>query len=364
MAAQSQQGRALAAPPRVDDPLRVDGARHDYARALQRSREQGMDRAAVLWLARALRHDPTLRRDRAARRLAAKATRLRPERAVAALIDAQRYGQSFPRQGQPWALRSRSRLRPLRLAVLTGLLCLVSLAFLLSLSLEYAQRDADPRAAWESALHVGDPVDYYAFVPLGDAAPPDGYPLMVALHPRGGVAEGLIPWLQEEAERRQVLLVLPRFRDYAVPWDFHVTPTLHAVIQAVQAQYPTDPRGVFLFGHSAGGEIATLYTQQYASRSAVQGVVTVSALQLFTPPTASIGSPLLTQPRYRLLYLQSDPLIDYNRLLAGDFLAQGTPIDFFVIEGPPGQVNTAHVQLAFALLDALYGLTVESSEGG
>ena len=144
---------------------------------------------------------------------------------------------------------NRTALRPL-LLVLT-----------LSASSASAQTSATPAPAEPAAAGAApaEPVssqrDYALYVSTKLAATPEQLaPLLVVLHGSGQRGAQMVEAWKDLAEREGLIVVGPDSldpRQWTLPGDGpHF---ISALVDAIKAKHPVDPRRVYLFGYSAGG---------------------------------------------------------------------------------------------------------------
>ena len=113
---------------------------------------------------------------------------------------------------------------------------------------------------------------YYQFLP---DLPSDGrrIPLILALHGSGRDGSVLLEKWKKLATAEGIILVGPDAQNsagWAAPGDG--PEFLHDVVQKVAADYPIDPRRVYLFGHSAGACFAlamSMWESQYFAATVV-----------------------------------------------------------------------------------------------
>lgn len=304
------------------DPLDIDKAEGYLAQALRFYQEKNLGKVAAP-LAQALYLDPSLAKDPAVRLVAANITDRDADSAIRALVDAARYRQSVRsiRRLSQWSPRRRRRTLP-QLIFLILIFAVALVVFLGSGSFEY-YRIAIQSGRWRDSLHTGGAVEYYALIP--DGTPPlNGWPVLVALHSYGASADAVLSHLAEPAREAGILLVAPNFGEFPYPYSDYTTPAINDMLNEVLSQHPTDPRGVIMFGFVSGGEVAMLYAQDFFG---VAGVVTVSTLQLHSPPEGD------TSIRYMLVYNQADESLEYNQWVIETFRDTGNDVGLVVIPG-------------------------------
>lgn len=326
------------------DPLDIDKAEGYLAYALRQYKEKNLSKVAAP-LAQALYLDPSLVDDPAVRLVAANITEMDADSAIRALVDSARFGQAprFNGERRRWLPRRRKRT-PAQIILLLLVFVAALAVFLGSGSFEY-YRLAIQSGRWRDSLHLSDAsgVEYYALIP--DGSPPvNGWPVLVALHSYGASADVLLPYLADVTHEAGILLIAPNFGEFPYPYSDFTTPAINAMLNEVLSQHRTDPRGVVMFGFVSGGEIAMLYAQEYFG---VAGVVTVSALQLHSPPEGD------TSIRYLLIYNQSDEILNYNQQVVETFRDEGNDVGLMVIPGFSDTLEDEAVRRTIAFVKEL-----------
>lgn len=321
------------------DPLDIDKAEAYLADALRLYQDKNLSKVAAP-LAQALYLDPSLADDPAVRLVARAITGMDADSAVRALVDTARFGQQprFNNGRRRWMPRRHKRT-PVQLILLLIVFVAALVLFLGSGSFEY-YRLAIQSGQWRDSLHTGGAVEYYALIPDG-TAPANGWPVLVALHSYGASADALLPFLADAAREAGILLVAPNFGEFPYPYSEFTTPAINAMLNEVLSQHPTDPRGVVMFGFVSGGEVAMLYAREYFG---VAGVVTVSALQLHSPPEGD------TSIRYMLIYNQGDEVLEYNEWIVETFRDGGNDVGLVVIPGYSDTLETEAVERTIAFV--------------
>lgn len=303
------------------DPLRLDEADHYFKVALERYRTQGASAAAAP-LNKAVSLDPTLADEKITQTITAQ---------IAAV----------PSQSA-WHPRRSRRVRTyllaiIVLAVLSVMIFLNSQSFkdyLFSLQVEQ----------WRGSLYRDGAIAYYAFVP--ESVPPEnGWPVLLILDDDARDIEAFIPTFIEPAQKAQALLVVPIFEGYTRPYNEHVTPLLDQILIHVRQNYPVHARGEVLFGFSVGGEIVTLYAQQYGT---VAAVVAIGATDLHLP------APDDTRTRYLISYGEEDELLFFNEPSAQEFDERENPAEFLIIEGVGHEITQQQLDWTMDLFGLLF----------
>lgn len=326
----------------LDDPLGIDAAQKWYIEALRTFKERGSVPAVYRPLSRALRRDPTLRDDELARKMASKLTGLHADAAVDALIAADQLNQAPRSDHGGWLPRQRRRSR-VHLTVIFMLFFAVMMVFLQTGFFDYYLNSIQS-GMWRENLQTEGPQNYYLIVPEGQP-PPNGWPLLVALPEHGASADTLLSVLAEPARDAGLIFVVPTFTEYRAPLSDRTTPAIDTILIEVRDNHPVDSRGAVLLGQGIGGEVATLYAQEYFQ---VAGVITISALRLYRPP---IGDPSVS---YLLMYTQNDVLLDYNTQLVEEFRSAGNAVDFRIMPGRVDEITDEEVQLSLQFIRAIF----------
>ncbi len=124
---------------------------------------------------------------------------------------------------------------------------------------------------------------YYLFVPDNiDKATPA--PLIVLLHGSGRNGLSLIDKWKDLAKKDGIILVAPNSlnsQNWTVPQD--APDPLHDLIEELKTKHPTDPRRIYLFGHSSGAVvglyIALLQSEYFAAATVHAGSLQPSERQ-------------------------------------------------------------------------------------
>ncbi|MGI9068999.1 MAG: alpha/beta hydrolase family esterase [Pyrinomonadaceae bacterium] len=123
-----------------------------------------------------------------------------------------------------------------------------------------------------SLLFEGKKRTYYLFLPAG-VSDKTAVPLVVTLHGSGRNGSSLVEKWKDLAASEGLIIAGPDSQNsqgWVVPQDG--PEFLHALVEALKAKYPINPRRVYLFGHSAGaamGLYMSLYESEYFAATAV-----------------------------------------------------------------------------------------------
>jgi poly(3-hydroxybutyrate) depolymerase len=180
----------------------------------------------------------------------------------------------------------------------------------------------------DSLLFEGKKRTYYIFVPEG-LSDKTAVPLVVMLHGSGRIGLSLVEKWKDLAATEGLIIVGPdalNSQSWDVPRDG--PDFLHALVEALKAKYPINPRRVYLFGHSAGANMG-LYMSLYES-------------EYFAATAVHAGA----------LFPETYPLIAFAKRKIPIFIVVGTEDQFF----PTAQVRATRNELV------KQGLTVELTE--
>jgi poly(3-hydroxybutyrate) depolymerase len=180
----------------------------------------------------------------------------------------------------------------------------------------------------DTLLFEGKKRTYYLFVPAG-LSDKTAVPLVVTLHGSGRNGLSLVEKWKDLAATEGLIIVGPdalNSQNWDVPQDG--PDFLHALVEALKARYPINPRRVYLFGHSAGARMG-LYMSLYES-------------EYFAAAAVHAGA----------LFPETYPLIAFARRKIPIFIVVGTEDQFF----PLAEVRATRNELV------KQGLTVELTE--
>jgi|ERR1700730_8557912 len=124
----------------------------------------------------------------------------------------------------------------------------------------------------DTLLFEGKKRAYYLLVPAG-LSDKTAVPLVVTLHGSGRNGLSLVEKWKDIAATEGLIIVGPDAQNsegWYVPQDG--PDFLHALVEALKAKYPINPRRVYLFGHSAGASMGlymSLYESEYFAATAV-----------------------------------------------------------------------------------------------
>lgn len=180
----------------------------------------------------------------------------------------------------------------------------------------------------DTLLFEGKKRAYYLLVPAG-LSDKTAVPLVVTLHGSGRNGLSLVEKWKDIAATEGLIIVGPDAQNsegWFVPQDG--PDFLHALVEALKAKYPINPRRVYLFGHSAGASMG-LYMSLYES-------------EYFAATAVHAGS----------LRPQTYPLISFAKRKIPIFIMVGTRDQFF----PLAEVRATRDELI------KHGLTVQLTE--
>lgn len=301
---------------RKNPPAYHRRAEQALQRAL-RAQRQGAWHNALLWLGQALERDARLMQDATALQLAAQLTELEAERSVKLLADPTLRTQFilYHTKRQPMSLH-------LPLSTLLSVLVVVGLLFVVLVDNFDAIRRAINefgRPAYAVDINSVAAVDYLTVLPDGDA-PPQGWPMLLALPEDASGGRDLVNLLAPATREAGVLLAVAEFGIYP-PLGEEVATQLDVGVLFLGQLYPLADGGPVVFGVGPGGELASLYTLTFPAR----GLATSSAPYIH-PQEREL--PLL------LMYAQNDPLLDSEAGIGfTDIREWDEPLDYVVLDG-------------------------------
>jgi poly(3-hydroxybutyrate) depolymerase len=148
----------------------------------------------------------------------------------------------------------------------------VLIAVLLGLASSVSAAPVKNEIVKDTLLFEGKKRAYYIYVPPG-LSDKIAVPLLVTLHGSGRNGLSLVEKWNELAASEGFIVAGPDAANSAgwnVPQDG--PEFLHALVEALKAKYPINPRRVYLFGHSAGacmGLYMSLYESEYFAATAI-----------------------------------------------------------------------------------------------
>ncbi len=184
---------------------------------------------------------------------------------------------------------------------------------------------------------------YYVILP--DTPPPaEGYPALWVLYDVPETPESIMLQFASTARTNDVLLIVPAFSLYNEPYRQRTVPGLRQILQAVELEFDINPDQTILFGYGKGGELASVFAQEYPND--IGGIVTSGASYLH---------PFPDNLPYRVLYGQNDPLLNSRN---GEFIFMDrsewqTPLNYNTIEGLGRVINHQQVAITMDLLNSL-----------
>jgi|GEM_PF-6803499 len=271
-------------------------------------------------LGHALHVDPRLQRNPQVANLAEEITGKPPKLAIEALVKG---GKEVAK------IKQKSRVSPVysvvRWVVLT--IAIATLGGLIYWSIETGQfeeiRIMQMVQGWEAQKYTQGRIEYYAIVPEGEV-PAAGYPMIVVLHGYGGNAESMLQNFAVDANEKQFILVAPTFGEYPFPYDANTIPTLDAIINRVDREFPVSRGDILMYGFSAGGEIASLYAQMNPTR--VAAMVLEGAPEIHPPGAGGYAETVVLYGASDSLRQFTEPsILAINRAgyLRADFVITG-----------------------------------------
>lgn len=313
-------------------------------RAAQHLEKSGDWADALLHLGQVLEQAPSLANDPGVKWLASRLTGLEESRAVRLLQDR--------RQRRQW-IRLTAAPQPTRLTIRVSrvwVLTLLVMAMLLTYMIQgnrhiFSEALAVLRLqSYQSNLRTVDDLSYYLLAPTGEA-PEGGWPVLIALHDQGDSAAAMLSVFADEAQRQQIVLIVPDLTQARLFGDEAATLVLDFILTAAAAEQPFPAEGPLLFGHGTGGEIASLYAQSFPFR--VKGVVTSGATYLYPPPEQRPDLP------YTVMYGSQDALLEGSSesfVTFADISRWPRPLNYLVIPGQGHEVGGEQARITFEVL--------------
>jgi len=193
------------------------------------------------------------------------------------------------------------------------------------------------------SLYAG--MNYHLFYTDGEI-PQGGYSVLVLLHEDGVPPDHLMRLFAQAARQNKLLIIAPEFGEYQYPYEQEVLPHLNQIIVAVSEEFPVNAAGALLFGFKEGGEIATLYAQEYPDHPG--GIIASSAPYIYPSPDADMP--------FEIIYSYDDPLLPHfhdDEVVFTDMTRWDFPMNYLVIEGIGREVEQQQIDLAVDMLDAI-----------
>jgi pimeloyl-ACP methyl ester carboxylesterase len=180
--------------------------------------------------------------------------------------------------------------------------------------------------------HLPNGQEYYIVVP-GGAPPKNGWDVLVALHGYGGSGKNmLLPDLLDIAEDENAILIAPNFGIYDDSRSLNdLKINLNAMLDAVAAAHPVNPRGAVLYGFSRGGMFAMAFLNGYSHR--ISAIVTDGAPDITLPPAGTYLRPL------HFVYGEGDGLQEFTYANAQMLRSLGYTVTFEIVPGAGHQVT-------------------------
>lgn len=337
-----------------DDSLHQDGTPHVEPvteRQAQTARME-LDRAlsfqmrgdkayAIMSFRKALKLDPALKNEQLARNLAHELTDLPVQEALESLTGAhtgEELVQSARREQKKPRVSFRQRF--MAVALVIALLALVGISIR---ALQVRSLDSylmSIRAiGWETQKHTLGGYEYYALVPRG-TPPPDGWPVVVALHGMKGQGNHMLPFAQSFLDEG-VLFIAPSFGGYD-PRHKGPLEALSRILKEVGKDHPLQARGAVLLGHSQGGTFAYRFSVYYPDQ--VAGVVTAGA------PEFDAVYPARARMPYVLTWGEHDFLQELLLPTAFALRNSGYNVSIYVVPDAEHEMTQFAVDKALALL--------------
>lgn len=188
-------------------------------------------------------------------------------------------------------------------------------------------------------------INYHLFYTDG-AVPSGGYSVLVLLHEDGAEPDHLMRLFAQSARQNRLIIVAPEFNEYRYPYEQEVLPHLDKIITQVSETFPVNTSGAVLFGFKEGGEIATLYAQEYPNKLA--GLVASSAPYIYPSPHPDLP--------FEIVYGYDDPLLPHyhdDEVVFTDMTQWDFPMNYLVVEGIGREVEQQQINLTVEMIDAV-----------
>jgi predicted esterase len=321
-------------------PAEKQAAANKLQRAFSLHTAGQTPKALKLFL-RALELNPELVEDQFAENLVKELTGLSPEQAIQSLQNPE------TRTALEDSLQSRSSQPRRQVRPLSVVLLVLALAALAFVSYRFIQLGYVDRYRALIARQLGNinqqrvgGYGYHLLKPLGNP-PPEGWPVVVALHGFGGQGSDMLS-IASQFTSQGIVYIAPSFGEYQpYPGNGPIDP-LRLILEDAAAQVPLNQNKVVLLGFSQGGTFAyrfSLYHPEWVS-----GVVTAGA------PDFDSGAPVRGNIRYVFTWGELDGLADLVLPKSVyPLINQGYNVQYQIIPGAGHEVTPYAIDTAIAL---------------
>jgi predicted esterase len=216
--------------------------------------------------------------------------------------------------------------------------------YMTALGFEYTTYDV-------TTQRINDQTQFRLLVPPGEP-PPDGYPVLVAIHGAGGDGRAMMALFAEPCRRAGVMLIAPTFPNEPGQEYYLYQPNdqrLNAILDVVWQQHRFDRRGVVLAGYSSGAVFATYFASDYGADLA--GVVLIG----LPPSSLTLPMPARGDLEFWLTAGDEDFIaVDASQEYTDRLYANGNPVYWETIPHTGFEFHPEQVDLVMDLVQTVY----------